>query len=95
MKLRGLGPNFYIHVSVSDLYIPTIGQHILLEQNRLTDRSQNMNWECGRPVHFWKYINRILFAVRFRRTLFQSTFSSSSLIFYFILHLLYNIKKRA
>jgi hypothetical protein len=25
MKLRGLIPNFYIHVSVSDLYIPTIG----------------------------------------------------------------------
>jgi hypothetical protein len=25
MKLRGLVPNFYIHVSVSDLYIPTIG----------------------------------------------------------------------
>ncbi len=25
MKLRGLVPNFYIHVSVSDLYIPMIG----------------------------------------------------------------------
>ncbi len=25
MKLRGLVPNFYIHVSVSDLYIYTIG----------------------------------------------------------------------
>ncbi len=25
MKLRGLVPNFYIHVSVSDLYILTIG----------------------------------------------------------------------
>jgi hypothetical protein len=25
MKLCGLVPNFYIHVSVSDLYIPTIG----------------------------------------------------------------------
>ncbi len=25
MKLRGLVPNFYIHVSVNDLYIPTIG----------------------------------------------------------------------
>jgi hypothetical protein len=30
MKLRGLVPNFYIHVSVSDLYIPTIGPPILL-----------------------------------------------------------------
>jgi hypothetical protein len=25
MKLRGLVPNFHIHVSVSDLHIPTIG----------------------------------------------------------------------
>ncbi len=25
---RGLSPNFYIHVSVSDLYIPRIGPHI-------------------------------------------------------------------
>ncbi len=25
MKLRGLVPSFYIHVSVCDLYIPTIG----------------------------------------------------------------------
>ncbi len=25
MKLHGLIPNFYIHVSGSDLYIPTIG----------------------------------------------------------------------
>jgi hypothetical protein len=25
MKLRGPAPNFYIHVSASDLYIPTIG----------------------------------------------------------------------
>jgi hypothetical protein len=30
MKLRGLVPNSYIHVSVSDSYVPTIGTHILL-----------------------------------------------------------------
>ncbi len=29
---RGLSPNFHIHVSVSDLYIPTIGVPILLEE---------------------------------------------------------------
>jgi hypothetical protein len=29
MKLCGLVPNFYIYVSVSDLYIPTIGTPIL------------------------------------------------------------------
>jgi hypothetical protein len=26
IKLRGLVPDFYIHVTVSDLYSPTIGQ---------------------------------------------------------------------
>jgi hypothetical protein len=35
--LRGLSPNFYIHVAVSDLYIPGIGPHISLQQNRQTD----------------------------------------------------------
>ncbi len=37
-KLRGLIPNFHIHVSLSDLYIPTIDLPILLQQNRWTDR---------------------------------------------------------
>jgi hypothetical protein len=37
-ELRGLSPNFHIHVSVSDLYIPMIGipmigLPILLEEN--------------------------------------------------------------
>ena len=31
-ELSGLGPNFHIHVSVSDLYIPRIGSHISLQQ---------------------------------------------------------------
>jgi hypothetical protein len=53
MKLRGLVPNFYIYVSESDLYIPTIGPPILL------------NWERGRAVTILVilYINRILLAV--------------------------------
>ncbi len=37
MKLRGFVPNFRIHVSVSNLYIPTIGPPILMEQNMQTD----------------------------------------------------------
>jgi hypothetical protein len=36
-ELRGLSPNFHIHVSVNDLYIPRIGPHISLQQNRQTD----------------------------------------------------------
>jgi hypothetical protein len=31
-EYRGLSPNFYIHAFVSDLYIPTIGLPILLEE---------------------------------------------------------------
>ncbi len=36
-ELHGLSPNFHIHVSVSNLYIPRIGPHIFLQQNRQTD----------------------------------------------------------
>ncbi len=36
-NLRGLSPNFHIHVFVSDLYIPRIGPHISLQQSRQTD----------------------------------------------------------
>jgi hypothetical protein len=32
MKLHGLSPNSYINVSVSDLYILTVGLHILLQK---------------------------------------------------------------
>jgi hypothetical protein len=36
-ELRGLSPNFNIHVSVSDLYISRISPHISLQQNRQSD----------------------------------------------------------
>ncbi len=35
-ELRSLSPNFHIHVSVSDLYIPTIGLPILRQENMWT-----------------------------------------------------------
>ncbi len=35
-ELRRLSPDFHIHVSVSDFYIPGIGPHIFLQQNRQT-----------------------------------------------------------
>jgi hypothetical protein len=38
-ELRGYSPNSFIHVSVSDFYIPLTGLTILLEENRWT--------ECG------------------------------------------------
>jgi hypothetical protein len=36
-ELRGHRPNFHIHVSVSDLFIPTIDLPILLQKNMWTD----------------------------------------------------------
>ncbi len=36
-ELRGLSPNSYIHVSVSDLYVRRICSHIWLQQNRQID----------------------------------------------------------
>jgi hypothetical protein len=35
-ELRGLSPNFHIHVAVRDLYISRISPHIWLQQNRQT-----------------------------------------------------------
>ncbi len=35
--MRGLSPNFHIDVALSNLYIPRIGPHIFLQQNRQTD----------------------------------------------------------
>jgi hypothetical protein len=52
-ELRGLSPNFHIHVSVSDLCIPRIGLPILLQENMWTDSDnisiahRQMNAEIG------------------------------------------------
>ncbi len=49
--MRGLSPNFHIHVSVMDLYIPTIDLPILLQEKKLTDPGNiyiaHMNVEIG------------------------------------------------
>ncbi len=39
-ELRGYSPYSYIHVSVSDLYIPLIGLPVLLQENRWAERGK-------------------------------------------------------
>ncbi len=72
MKLRGLSPNFHIHVSVSDLYIPTVGLPILQQENRWNDCGnilivhRHINVEIRTEASqfvFGEHINQIIFAV--------------------------------
>ena len=72
MKLRGLVSNSYIHVSKSDLCIPTIGLPSLLQENRSTDpgniqiahRYMNVEFRTvAAQFLFGEYINQIFFAV--------------------------------
>jgi hypothetical protein len=60
-ELCGISPNWHIQVSVSELYIPRIGAHIFLQQNRQTDTGniqiahrhiECWNWNWGRAIPF-------------------------------------------
>jgi hypothetical protein len=71
-EYRGLSPNFHIHVSLSELYIPTMGLPFLLEKicgpilgiyKSLTDTRM---WKIGAEATLFpekEYINGIAFAV--------------------------------
>jgi hypothetical protein len=66
-ELRGLSTNIHIHVTVSSLYIPTIGPPIFLQHIRQTDRGniliaqRNMNVGPGTVAAqflVWEYLFR-------------------------------------
>ncbi len=75
-ELRGLSLNYHIHVSVSDLHIPTIGLPILLQENMWADPGNNTcgtdpgNNTCGKigtgaaQFLFWVYTNGTSVAVQ-------------------------------
>ncbi len=58
-KLRSLVPNYYIHVSVRDLYIPRIGLSIWLQQDRQTDTGK-MYCKSLTDTRMWKSGDRTL-----------------------------------
>ncbi len=90
-ELRGHSPNSYIHVSVCDLYIPTIGLPILLQENRWIDPG-NMyincsqtpkcgNWDRGRAVPFLgTHKSKFLCCVDDRKTIFSRLFWVSAYV---------------
>jgi hypothetical protein len=55
---RRLSPNFHIHVSVNDLYIPRISPHIFLQKNRQTRPIVEIGTEALQTL-FWEYWFRI------------------------------------
>ncbi len=86
---RGLSPSFHIHVSVSELYISTLGLPFLLEEicgpilgiyKSLTECG---NWDWGRAIPRKEYINGIAAYISKEKTCKDQMFIVSLLGVYF------------
>ncbi len=91
-ELHGLRPNFQIHVSVSDLYIPRIGPHTSCSRigrstvgiyKTCSQTHESRNWDCGREIPFLE-----IFVSNFRYQFFavQWEFKQANTTYQFINH---------
>jgi hypothetical protein len=59
MKLCGLVPNYYIHESVSELYIPRIGHRYMnVDIGRQNKKNSILKNNEAEQFHFWEHINQ-------------------------------------
>jgi hypothetical protein len=88
MKLGGFVPNFNIHASVSDLYIPTIGLQTQYSKigGRILEIYKCINWEQSHTVSFL-----VIFVSNFR---YHAVLGSFGELILKVQHVIYSTESR-